>query len=104
MYTIPCEALFNNHPEVFRSALVGIGSPPEQEPVICIERHPGHPAGGEEEMEKVLLALAAANPMTAPIKKVLFHPAFPVDIRHNAKIFREKLARWAEVRVRGKLK
>jgi acyl-CoA synthetase (AMP-forming)/AMP-acid ligase II len=103
MYTIPCEALFNTHPEVFRSALVGIGSPPAQEPVICIERHPGHPAaGGEAELEQDLLMLAAANPMTAPIKKVLFHPAFPVDIRHNAKIFREKLARWAEVRVGGK--
>jgi len=27
---------------------------------------------------------------------VLFHPEFPVDMRHNAKIFREKLALWAE--------
>jgi hypothetical protein len=31
---------------------------------------------------------------------VLFHPSFPVDIRHNAKIFREKLAVWAARRVR----
>jgi hypothetical protein len=31
---------------------------------------------------------------------VLYHPAFPVDIRHNAKIFREKLALWAEKRVK----
>jgi hypothetical protein len=30
---------------------------------------------------------------------VLFHPAFPVDIRHNAKIFREKLAVWASRKV-----
>ena len=30
------------------------------------------------------------------IKHVLFHPGFPVDIRHNAKIGREKLAKWAE--------
>ena len=29
------------------------------------------------------------------ITTFLFHPAFPVDIRHNAKIFREKLAVWA---------
>jgi len=26
----------------------------------------------------------------------LFHPGFPVDIRHNAKITRERLAVWAE--------
>jgi len=26
LYTIPCEAIFNNHPEVFRSALAGIVS------------------------------------------------------------------------------
>ena len=25
MYTIPCEAIFNRHPDVFRSALVGLG-------------------------------------------------------------------------------
>jgi hypothetical protein len=25
---------------------------------------------------------------------VRYHPAFPVDIRHNAKIGREQLARW----------
>ena len=39
--------------------------------------------------------LAAANPLTAGISDFLLHPAFPVDIRHNAKIFREKLAVWA---------
>jgi hypothetical protein len=26
---------------------------------------------------------------------VLFHPGFPVDIRHNSKIGREELAEWA---------
>ena len=104
MYTIPCEALFNNHPEVFRSALVGIGTALEQEPVICIERHPDHSASDEQALESALLKLAAANPLTDPIKTVLFHPAFPVDIRHNAKIFREKLARWADRRVRRKIK
>ena len=29
------------------------------------------------------------------VKTILYHPSFPVDIRHNAKIFREKLAVWA---------
>ena len=32
---------------------------------------------------------------TAGIDRFRIHPGFPVDIRHNAKIFREKLALWA---------
>ena len=36
---------------------------------------------------------------TAKVETFLFHPKFPVDIRHNAKIFREKLARWAARRL-----
>ncbi len=100
MYTIPCEAIFNNHPRVFRSALVGIGTPPQQEPVICIERHPDQPAGDDGPLKEELLALAAGNPLTAAIRKLLFHPSFPVDIRHNAKIFRERLATWAAARIR----
>ena len=32
---------------------------------------------------------------TARIAHFLRHPRFPVDIRHNAKIGREQLARWA---------
>ena len=37
LYTIPCEAIFNNHPDVLRSALVGVGKPPNQKPVIIIQ-------------------------------------------------------------------
>ena len=32
---------------------------------------------------------------TAKVRAFLRHPGFPVDIRHNAKIGREKLATWA---------
>ena len=49
-----------------------------------------------EEVKRELLATGANNPHTRDIQTVLFHPGFPVDIRHNAKIFREKLAVWAE--------
>jgi hypothetical protein len=40
--------------------------------------------------------LAATHPLTGAIKTLLFHPGFPVDFRHNAKIIREKLAVWAK--------
>jgi hypothetical protein len=49
--------------------------------------------------------LAGRHPLTASIDHFLIHPSFPVDIRHNAKIFREKLAVWAATRIndRGEL-
>ena len=37
---------------------------------------------------------------TRRIETILFHPSFPVDIRHNSKIFREKLAVWAARKLR----
>jgi hypothetical protein len=39
----------------------------------------------------------AASELTSQIESqhILLHSSFPVDIRHNAKIFREQLAVWA---------
>ena len=102
LYTIPCEAIFNTNEQVLRSALVGIGGPPDQKPVICIERDPAHKSSDRKALTRELLELAASNELTRPIETVLFHSSFPVDIRHNAKIFREKLADWAEAKLRGK--
>jgi hypothetical protein len=42
-----------------------------------------------------ILSLRTVTPLTQLIDRLLFHPSFPVDVRHNAKIFREKLAIWA---------
>ena len=97
MYTVCCEAIFNEHPEVFRSALVGVGRPGNQIPVLIIERHDGKTA---EDIIPALQQMARENELTATIEHFLVHPGFPVDIRHNAKIFREKLSIWAS----GKLK
>jgi len=36
---------------------------------------------------------------TAKVETFLFHPGFPVDIRHNAKIGRPQLARWARAQL-----
>jgi acyl-coenzyme A synthetase/AMP-(fatty) acid ligase len=98
LFTIPCEAIYNNHPGVFRSALVGIGSPPKQRPVICIELEPGDSGSDKKELMVELFALAKKSALTKNIDTILFKKAFPVDIRHNSKIFREKLAIWAKSR------
>jgi hypothetical protein len=35
-------------------------------------------------------------PETSSIRRVLYHDGLPVDIRHNSKIDRAALARWAD--------
>jgi olefin beta-lactone synthetase len=93
-FTIPCEAVFNTHPAVYRSALVGVGAPGRLKPVLCVELEKDAKAD-QETLRKELIAIARDHIHTHNIETILFHPAFPVDIRHNAKIFREKLAVWA---------
>jgi len=98
MYPIRCEAIFNQHPDVRRSALVGVGPVGQQKPVIVIEPKPGRMPRGKaarDALRAELQRLGAASPLTARIERFLLHPNFPVDILHNVKIFREKLAVWA---------
>lgn len=98
LFTDRCEPIFNEHPRVFRSALIGIGRPPDQKPVIVIEPQPGDFPKTDADADRFcdeLRSLAEANPLTREIDTFLFHPSLPVDIRHNVKIFREKLAPWA---------
>jgi len=95
LFTIPCEAVFNHHPLVLRSALVGIPDNVTglKKPVICIQLKPGnYPT---KKLTQELLELGSANIKTKGILNILFKEEFPVDPRHNAKIFREKLAIWA---------
>jgi olefin beta-lactone synthetase len=96
LYTEPVELIFNQHPAVARSALVGIKG---GVPVVIVEPKPEHLKQSATQRKQFIVelrALAAQYPMTATINHFLFHPSFPVDIRHNAKIFREQLAVWAE--------
>jgi len=90
LFTIPVEAIFNNHEKVFRSALAGAGRKNMQTPVVFIE--PCVKINNKKTFIKELLDLAKSNPLTASIEHIFIEKAFPVDIRHNSKIFREKLA------------
>ena len=95
LFTIPCEAIFNQHPWVYRSALVGVGERGQQRPVVFIEPWPEHRATAVNHWKKLqaaLQVLAAQHPHTTQITDFFLTHALPVDIRHNAKIFREKLA------------
>jgi acyl-CoA synthetase (AMP-forming)/AMP-acid ligase II len=96
LFTIPCEAIFNTHRAVFRSALVGVGRPPDQKPVMCIELEPDHAGTDPDAIKSELRDLAREHVLTENIDTFLIHSGFPVDIRHNSKIFRERLAVWAQ--------
>lgn len=135
LYPVCCEAIFNRHPNVYRTALVGIprqglGVPPSSAaadygeasevrmprqkqpltddkgakqrsmmPVLIVEPLPGKMPKNFQERQifiSELKELGREKPFTQNIHHFLFHPSFPVDIRHNTKIFREELAAWAE--------
>ncbi len=99
LYTEPCEAIFNQHPQIHRSALVGVGQPGNQIPIVIVEPWPTKKPSTREAREKLiaeLVALGKANPVTECIDHVWIYPKrMPTDIRHNSKIFREQLAQWA---------
>lgn len=94
-FTVPVEEILNQHPQVRRTALVGVGERGKQRPIILIEREPGGQATDDVVLSE-LRELAAKTPLTASLDRFQIFPGtFPVDSRHNAKIEREKLARWA---------
>ena len=109
MFTIPCEAIFNTHSQVARTALVGIGPSGKQLPVLVVEpaaelfnRQGKHWAHNEyQKLKTELLQLSGKHENTQLIQHILLHPSLPVDVRHNAKINREQLATWAVHEIGG---
>lgn len=86
LYTEEVEGRAATDPRVARCALVGVGPRGRERPVLVLEGRPD-PALAED--------LRARTGFAA----VLFHPRFPVDARHNAKIHRLTLKAWAERRL-----
>jgi olefin beta-lactone synthetase len=109
LYTECVEAIFNQHPQVRRSALVGVGSEREKLPVVIVEFYSALSKLGLharydrskhwQKAQQELRELGRLHPHTQNITCFLRHNSLPVDIRHNAKISREKLATWANKRL-----
>jgi acyl-CoA synthetase (AMP-forming)/AMP-acid ligase II/pimeloyl-ACP methyl ester carboxylesterase len=96
-HSVPVEEIFNQLPKVRRTALVGINS--GKEPALVVEPLPEFwpdSQSKEDAFKGELRDLASQSHLTASISTFLFHKSFPVDARHNAKIFREQLQEWAE--------
>lgn len=94
------EPVFNTHPAIARSALVGIGPKGGQDAVLCYELKPGI-GRVRRERDDELRAIGKLFPHTARINTFLHYPKpFPVDIRHNAKISREVIAAWVATQLK----
>lgn len=91
IYPLPGEALVLPHPEVERVALVD----GRERPVLVVEKRAGS-RSRDEILARECLALLHQVPTYAGVTQVMFHPALPVDPRHNAKIHREELSVWAK--------
>jgi acyl-coenzyme A synthetase/AMP-(fatty) acid ligase len=104
LFTEPCEAIFNTHPRVHRTALVGVGEPGSQTPVLIAEPWKEHRPvddAGQAELLGELKEIGHKHATTESIEQVKIYPdRLPTDIRHNSKIFREQLAPWAEQQLR----
>jgi acyl-CoA synthetase (AMP-forming)/AMP-acid ligase II len=94
LYTEPCEQVFRRDSRVRRCALIGLGTAGRQVPALVVEARPASDEAARS-FAADLRALGKAQPVTAGIHHFFFHPRFPVDVRHNAKIHRLALARWA---------
>ncbi|MEZ5275043.1 MAG: fatty acid CoA ligase family protein [Opitutaceae bacterium] len=94
-HTDCCEAVFNAHREVRRTALIGWKDKGSVVPAIVIEPVRGTVIGNrraEQRLVEELAELGRSQTHTASIRRFFFHPGFPVDVRHNAKIHRLQLA------------
>lgn len=87
MFTEQIENIFNAHPQVYRTALVGV----DGEPVLWVELEKTVHAN-KDKIRQELMALAKPHPQASKIKVFLFMKKFPTDVRHNSKIIREQLA------------
>lgn len=89
LYTEACEPIFNSHPDVFRSALIGLGKAGNALPAIVVELRTGTPKSRRASIPEELRALAQKFDTTKNLKTFFIFPKkFPVDVRHNAKIHR----------------
>jgi acyl-CoA synthetase (AMP-forming)/AMP-acid ligase II len=121
LFTDMVEPVFNTVEDVNRTALVGVKRAKITYPVLCVElehpyrtgliprfdldakyHFPMNARGRYCMIAQWLQVTGAQHDHTKSIVTFLSYPGkFPVDVRHNSKIFREKLAVWAD-KVLGK--
>ncbi|MEE2924472.1 MAG: fatty acid CoA ligase family protein [bacterium] len=101
-FPVPIESVFNQHQLIRRSALVGVGPYGNQKMILILEpnlKNLLRDKTMQKEVIRELLELASPYDSASKVSNFLWHECLPTDIRHNAKIFREKLAQWAEQQI-----
>lgn len=97
LYTTCVEEVYNTHPDVFRTALIGLGKPGQEQPALVVEPMPGKwPRGRRakacfQEALQDHVARMGLDDAVPLITRYFFCKRFPVDVRHNAKIHRLQL-------------
>ena len=103
LFTIVVEGIVNTHRKVYRSALIGLGDYGKQVPVVVVEPWPEHWSENtaiQNSLAREILDICHSNDRSNEVQHVLLKNDLPVDIRHNSKIFREKLVPWAAEKLR----
>lgn len=98
-FSICCERIINTHPSIKRSALVGVQVGGLTTPVICVELLEKQTESSLKLFNELRFT-ADKHEHSQGIKHFLIHQGFPMDIRHNAKIYREQLAVWAQAEIK----
>ena len=96
-YSVPTERVFNQHPQVSRSALIELS---DGEVALVVEPMPEFwpdTSKRRAQFSQELKDIGAEQDYTVGISRFFFHESFPVDGRHNAKIFRDQLGSWARM-------
>ncbi len=105
LFTESIEAIANSHPDVYRSALIGTGDRFSQSPMVILEpwsKQTHDRKLNDAQLSQAVVERMQENPRSNAVKRVVVYPSkLPTDIRHNSKIFREKLTEWANKKYPG---
>jgi acyl-CoA synthetase (AMP-forming)/AMP-acid ligase II len=94
LYPVQVEALFNQIPDVPRTALVGREQSGRKTAVLVVEAQEKINRDTRIRITDNALEIIENNGLSKSIHEVLFLSEFPVDTRHNAKIKREVITDW----------
>jgi len=100
---VAVENVFRSQASIARCALVGVGERGRERPVLVVEPYASAWPDSDAQRETFaaqIRSTGAAHPLGALVEHVLFLRELPVDVRHNAKIDRGALKRWAAEQLR----
>jgi acyl-CoA synthetase (AMP-forming)/AMP-acid ligase II len=99
VFPVPLENVFDLHEYVQQSALIGVGPAGAERPYLVVVPKPERFPRDKRLRERLALDILRTGmwfPCCTAVEGVLFRDSLPVDPRHNTKIDRTALKRWAE--------